>query len=49
MMQEAGLKNIKFRKGPPFWTAIGFKKYKCVELMVSIVCLYQILIMQFLK
>ena len=26
MMQEAGLKNIKFRKGPPFWTAIGFKK-----------------------
>ena len=26
MMEESGLENIKFRKKPPFWTAIGFKK-----------------------
>ena len=26
MMKDSGLEKIKFRNGPPFWTAIGFKK-----------------------
>jgi SAM-dependent methyltransferase len=26
MMEDSGLEKIRFRNGPPFWTAIGFKK-----------------------
>lgn len=26
MMKDSGLEKIKFRNGPPFWTAIGYKK-----------------------
>jgi ubiquinone/menaquinone biosynthesis C-methylase UbiE len=26
MMTDAGLKNIDFNSGPPYWTAVGFKK-----------------------
>jgi SAM-dependent methyltransferase len=26
MMVQSGLEKIKFKNGPPFWTAIGFKK-----------------------
>ena len=26
MMKMSGLEKIKFRRSPPFWTAIGYKK-----------------------